>query len=87
MESALVEHPLVAEAAVVPVEHHIKGEGIYAFVTLVAGQSYPASDALRYVTWLLRPLLFKVATALTRLATVVVTLVMTYVPGGSRGRL
>ncbi|HRE30518.1 MAG TPA: acetate--CoA ligase, partial [Candidatus Berkiella sp.] len=38
IESALVLHPLVAEAAVVGVPHAIKGEGIYAFVTLVEGQ-------------------------------------------------
>jgi len=37
IESALVSHPGVAEAAVVPVPHEIKGEGIYAFVTLKAG--------------------------------------------------
>lgn len=34
IESALVSHPLVAEAAVVSIPHRIKGEGIYAFVTL-----------------------------------------------------
>ncbi|URD60820.1 acetate--CoA ligase [Sphingomonas sp. KRR8] len=34
VESALVEHPAVAEAAVVPVSHDIKGQAIYAFVTL-----------------------------------------------------
>jgi acetyl-CoA synthetase len=34
VESALVEHSLVAEAAVVPVPHDIKGQAIYAFVTL-----------------------------------------------------
>ena len=44
VESALVRHPLVAEAAVVPMEHDIKGQGIYAFVTLMAGQEYPASE-------------------------------------------
>ena len=37
VESALVEHPAVAEAAVVGFPHAIKGEGIYAFVTLMAG--------------------------------------------------
>lgn len=36
IESALVEHPLVAEAAVVGFPHPIKGEGIYAFVVLKA---------------------------------------------------
>jgi acetyl-CoA synthetase len=35
IESALVEHPAVAEAAVVGFAHAIKGEGIYAFVTLM----------------------------------------------------
>ena len=37
VESALVLHPAVAEAAVVGCPHEIKGEGIYAFVTLMAG--------------------------------------------------
>ena len=35
VESALVLHPYVAEAAVVGFPHEIKGEGIYAFVTLM----------------------------------------------------
>jgi acetyl-CoA synthetase len=34
VESALVSHQAVAEAAVVPYPHDIKGEGIYAYVTL-----------------------------------------------------
>jgi acetyl-CoA synthetase len=37
VESALVSHPAVAEAAVTPVPHDIKGQGLYAFVTPVAG--------------------------------------------------
>jgi len=37
VESALVLHPSVAEAAVVGFPHGIKGEGIYAYVTLMAG--------------------------------------------------
>jgi acetyl-CoA synthetase len=37
VESALVSHPEVAEAAVVGFPHEIKGQGIYAFVTLLAG--------------------------------------------------
>ena len=37
VESALVEHKLVAEAAVVGYPHEIKGQGIYAYVTLVLG--------------------------------------------------
>jgi acetyl-CoA synthetase len=38
VESALVSHPAVAEAAVVGMPHDIKGQGIYAFVTVKAGQ-------------------------------------------------
>ncbi len=45
VESALVLHPKVAEAAVVGFPHDIKGQGIYAYVTLNAGET--ASDALR----------------------------------------
>jgi len=44
VESALVSHPLVAEAAVVGYPHDIKGQGIYAYVTLVAGEE--GSEAL-----------------------------------------
>ncbi|MCP5332950.1 MAG: acetate--CoA ligase [Pseudomonadales bacterium] len=45
IESALVLHPAVAEAAVVGYPHPIKGQGIYAYVTLMNGVS--PSDALR----------------------------------------
>jgi acetyl-CoA synthetase len=38
VESALVVHPLVAEAAVVGYEHNIKGQGIYCYVTLMTGE-------------------------------------------------
>ncbi|WP_116473805.1 acetate--CoA ligase [Zobellella maritima] len=38
IESALVAHPKIAEAAVVGVPHDIKGQGIYAYVTLNAGE-------------------------------------------------
>ena len=44
IESALVAHPQVAESAVVGYPHDIKGQGIYAYVTLVEGVE--ASDAL-----------------------------------------
>jgi len=37
VESALVSHNKVAEAAVTPVPHEIKGQGLYAFVTLISG--------------------------------------------------
>ncbi len=39
VESALVAHPKVAEAAVVGMPHEIKGQGIYAYVTLNAGEA------------------------------------------------
>ena len=39
VESALVVHPLVAEAAVVGYEHDIKGQGIYCYVTLMTGEA------------------------------------------------
>jgi acetyl-CoA synthetase len=39
VESALVAHPKVAEAAVVGYPHDIKGQGIYAYVTLIAGEA------------------------------------------------
>ncbi len=43
VESALVSHEAVAEAAVVGYPHDIKGQGIYAYVTLVSG-SEPSED-------------------------------------------
>ncbi|MCW8971126.1 MAG: acetate--CoA ligase, partial [Rhodospirillales bacterium] len=45
VESALVAHPKVAEAAVVGAPHDIKGQGIYAYVTLNAGVA--SSDELK----------------------------------------
>ena len=39
IESALVSHPLVSESAVVGYPHKIKGQGIYAFVTLMVGKN------------------------------------------------
>jgi acetyl-CoA synthetase len=51
VESALVAHPKVAEAAVVGFPHDLKGQGIYAYVTLNAGE--PSSEELRkeLVAW------------------------------------
>ncbi len=43
VESALVAHALVAEAAVVGMPHEVKGQGIYAYVTLNAGEA-PSED-------------------------------------------
>lgn len=51
VESALVAHDKVSEAAVVGYPHDIKGQGIYAYVTLMGGQQ--ASDELKkeLVAW------------------------------------
>ena len=46
IESALVSHGKVAEAAVVGFPHDIKGQGIYAYVTLVVGEE-PTDDLKR----------------------------------------
>ena len=51
IESALVAHPLVAEAAVVGVPHEIKGQGIYAYVTLNAGEEGNAALQQELVKW------------------------------------
>jgi acetyl-CoA synthetase len=45
VESALVDHPAVAEAAVIGRPHDIKGQAIAAFVTIKHG--VPATDALK----------------------------------------
>ena len=45
VESALVSHPKVAEAAVVGYPHDIKGQGIYCYVTLKSGEQF--TDALK----------------------------------------
>ena len=45
VESALVSHKDVAEAAVTPIPHEIKGQGLYAYVTLVGG--IEETDALK----------------------------------------
>ena len=51
IESALVAHPRVAEAAVVGYPHDIKGQGIYAYVTLKASEA-PSEELRReLVTW------------------------------------
>jgi len=45
VESALVDHPSVAEAAVIGVSHDIKGQAIAAFVTLKEGNA-PGTEAV-----------------------------------------
>ncbi|MGQ0384239.1 MAG: acetate--CoA ligase [Gammaproteobacteria bacterium] len=51
VESALVAHPKVAEAAVVGFPHEIKGQGIYAYVTLVSGESPAEALRVELSTW------------------------------------
>jgi len=51
VESALVAHPKVAEAAVVGAPHDIKGQGIYAYVTLNAGENPNEELRKELVQW------------------------------------
>ena len=54
VESALVAHPKVSEAAVVGYPHDIKGQGIYAYVTLMAGEQ-PTEELRKELTgWVRR---------------------------------
>ncbi len=54
VESALVLHPAVAEAAVVSFPHEIKGEGIYAFVTLMLDRQPGNSELIEELIELVR---------------------------------
>ena len=51
VESALVAHPKVAEAAVVGYPHDIKGQGIYCYVTLMSGQEPSEELRLELRNW------------------------------------
>ena len=51
VESALVAHAKVAEAAVVGMPHEIKGQGIYAYVTLNAGEAESEAMRKELVAW------------------------------------
>ena len=51
VESALVLHPKVAEAAVVGMPHDIKGQGIYAYVTLNSGETPSAALRAELIAW------------------------------------
>ncbi|WP_084250842.1 acetate--CoA ligase [Sphingomonas pruni] len=51
VESALVLHPKVAEAAVVGFPHDIKGQGIYAYVTLNVGEEFSEELRRDLVKW------------------------------------
>jgi acetyl-CoA synthetase len=54
VESALVAHAKVAEAAVVGMPHEIKGQGIYAYVTLNVGESESEDMRRELVQWVRR---------------------------------
>jgi acetyl-CoA synthetase len=51
VESALVAHAKVAEAAVVGFPHDIKGQGIYAYVTLISGEQPAEKLRVELVAW------------------------------------
>jgi len=51
VESALVAHKAVAEAAVVGFPHDIKGQGVYAYVTLMAGREGDEELAKELIQW------------------------------------
>ena len=51
VESALVLHEKVSEAAVVGYPHDIKGQGIYAYITLMKGQEYTDQLKKELVSW------------------------------------
>ena len=51
IESALVAHPKVSEAAVVGYPHQIKGQGIYCYVTLMAGEEETPDLAVELRNW------------------------------------
>jgi len=61
IESALVLHAKVAEAAVVGFPHDIKGQGIYAYVTLMAGEE-PSDDLKKELVKLVRTEIGPIAT-------------------------
>ncbi|HYA26505.1 MAG TPA: acetate--CoA ligase [Thermodesulfovibrionales bacterium] len=61
VESALVSHPAVAEAAVVGYPHDIKGEGIYVYVTLKEGQT-PSDDLKKILVGHVRTVIGPIAT-------------------------
>ena len=54
VESALVAHPKVSEAAVVGYPHDIKGQGIYCYVTLMAGEQWCEELRLELRDWVRR---------------------------------
>ena len=61
IESALVSHPKIAEAAVVGIPHSIKGQAIYAYVTLNSGEE-PTSELYNEVRQWVRKEIGPIAT-------------------------
>ena len=61
IESAIDEHDAVAEAAVVGFPHDIKGQGIYAYVTLCEGQT-PSDETKAEIIKLVRKIIGPIAT-------------------------
>jgi acetyl-CoA synthetase len=51
IESSLVAHPKVSESAVVGYPHEIKGQGIYAYVTLMSGEEYNSELKTELELW------------------------------------
>ena len=61
LENAFLTHPAVAEAAVIGVSHEIKGQGIYAYITLKGGQS-PSASLEKELTQVVRERIGAIAT-------------------------
>jgi acetyl-CoA synthetase len=61
IESAINEHALVSESAVVGFPHDIKGQGIYAYVTLLEGEK-PAADTRAEIIKTVRKIIGPIAT-------------------------
>ena len=51
VESALVGHDVISEAAVIGIPHEVKGESIIAFVCLMVGVNPEEVDALSFINW------------------------------------
>jgi acetyl-CoA synthetase len=62
VESALVAHEAVAEAAVVPCPHEIKGQGIFAFVVPIAGEGWEPHELQGALKEQVRPVIGPIAT-------------------------
>lgn len=61
IEEAMDEHPLVSEAAVVGYPHDVKGQGIYAYVTLLVGTE-PSDDIKKEIIQSVRSIIGPIAT-------------------------